>query len=241
MRRNVGHHVRVEVRARRVARSDRAPPRREMAFEYGRSKVMASKASATAKMRAPSGMSAPARPERIAGAVPALVVVVARWASRRAGTGCARRAAGRSPDGVRMISHSSGVSGPGLRRMRVGDADLADVVEEHAVLERRRSSAVGHAVRAGDGQRVAVRPGASGPRCRRRGCRGPSPAPRAWSGRSPRSSPRAAAEVARGLGHPALQEDLVLAALDEELRGARAPARRRCRTSSRLTGFRMKS
>ena len=34
----------------------------EMAFEYGRSKVIASKASTAAKMRAPSGISSARRP-----------------------------------------------------------------------------------------------------------------------------------------------------------------------------------
>ena len=55
------------------------------AGRYGRSDVMASKASATASTRASGGMSAPARAGRVAAAVPVLVVV------EDARRGCAQR------------------------------------------------------------------------------------------------------------------------------------------------------
>ncbi len=175
---------------------------------------MASKASATAKMRAPRGMAGPGEPERIAGAVPALVVVV----HHRDRVAQERDALQDLPADLGMAPHDHpllGRQGAGLEQDRVGDADLADVVQEDAAAQRVELGG-GQAVRAGEGQRVGVHAagvqlgadlagGQDGAQSLERGLVGLL------------QLPEGGGQVAGGLGHAVLQEDLVLAALDEEL------------------------
>ena len=186
----------------------------EIAREYGRSKVMASSASASAKIRGPSGICLAAESRGVARAVPPLVVVVDD------GDGAAQER-----DLLDQPATDLGVRAhhrPLLRRERtrleedgVGNADLADVVEQHAVLDVGHLG-FGHTVGAGDGERVAAHAARVGVR---------ADVARV-DGRAERLEgdqvrlfevAHGGGELARRFRHPPLQQLLVLAALDDEL------------------------
>ena len=81
-------------------------------------------ASQAAMMRAPSGISSPARPSGIAAAVPALVARRGRAGATGRMLSAAREDALAGDGCWRMIAHSSASSGPGLRRIASGTATL---------------------------------------------------------------------------------------------------------------------
>ena len=102
-----------------------------------------------------------------------------------------------------------------LEQDGVRNPDLADVVQQHAVLEVAQR-AIRHSVRARDGERIAAHParvrvGADVPRVDRR--------PQGLQRRAVRvlEAAQRALEIPRRLRHPTLEQRLMLAALDQEL------------------------
>ena len=117
--------------------------------------VIASKASQTATMRAPSGIVLAGQPVRVAAAVPALVARAhearhgpQRWSREQDALADDRVPAHEAPLGL--------VERPGLLEDRVGDGDLADVVELGGVRDVVELLAV-HPQLAADGEREVGR------------------------------------------------------------------------------------
>src|SRR5438128_1548836 len=155
-----------------------------------------------------------AQPERIPGAVPALVVVI------HDGHGAPEKgdALDEAAPEVRVGAHDLplvGREGPGLEEDAVRDADLADVVKEHAVLDVTEL-AVGQSVGAGKGQGVADH--APGVSVGAHVTRVESGAER-LQGRAIRvlELVQGRREVAGGFPHASLEHRVVFAALHEEL------------------------
>ena len=136
----------------------------DTAREYGRSKVMASRASATAKMRAPERDVLAAQPLGIAVAVPALVMMV----DDGHGAGEEGNVLDEPPTHFGMRPHHLPLvrrEGTRLEENRIGNADLADVVEDDAVLDVARLR-LGHAVGVSHRERIQTHPLGVGARAR---------------------------------------------------------------------------
>ena len=103
-------------------------------------------------MRAASGRSSPDEVIGVAGAVEVLVMVPDHADDDRRQLDSLEDRAG-DQRVRRMAAHSSSSSGPGLDQHRVGDADLADVVEQGPVLDLATGRVV-QPERAGDANRV---------------------------------------------------------------------------------------
>ncbi len=162
------------------------------------------------------------QPERVAGAVPPLVVVVDdRDRVAQEGNPLEELAAH-----LRMAPHDPPLvrrERAGLEEDRVGDADLADVVQQHAAAERVELR-LGQAVGAGQRDGVAVHAAgvglgahlASGQR-RAEGFQG-------GLVRLPQLT-QGGGQVAGRLGHAVLEQGLVLAPLHQELAALERPLR----------------
>ena len=157
---------------------------------------------------------------RVAGAVPALVVVVDD------GHGAPEEgdALDEAAPQLRMGAHDLPLvhaEAAGLEQDAVGDADLADVVEEDAVLEIPHL-AVGHAVGAGDGQGVADYPTRVGLGAHVAGVEGGSQRLESGQVRFFELG-EGGGQAPGGFRHPALQHHLVFAPLGEELPALEGP------------------
>ena len=154
--RNASHDVRVEL-ALGLADDLGAGVVPVQRRRYGRSLVIASSASATAKTRAPSGMSVPHEPVGIAVAVPALVVVADDLQALALQQ---RDAAEHLLAQHRVRLHQAPLArrsaGPACGGSSSGIADLADVVEQEAVLRCRCRRRARGSHLAGELHRVAL-------------------------------------------------------------------------------------